>query len=433
MVALSSTSTLDRLLRPALERAVTFARSSPTVRHELMEVPPGIRPLLHFTKLPPRALSAVRVALDNEPEFLRRVGEASSEAALGPAGWLFVTRPEHWREQLEVLVAAAESSREHDEAETARRDAAHLRSIVTDLETRIERADAEIDRLGRQVREQQASLDDATARAGRLGDELEKSRGERGDAVRRLKDVEARLALRTAELRALRTAGPEPSVESDSDDDAPDPGLDVAAMVGLSGRLAERIAQVSELVEQLRDELAPATFTDDLTEDIAARPGSPGGQFGRRTPRRRRPVTLRRGVLDDSSEAAEQLFSLPGAVVLVDGYNLAILAWSELTTSERRRCLEQVAVSWHARYGADFILVFDGDSAGGRAVRTAGSPVRVMFTPEAVEADDEILARISEIPLETPCIVVSDDRRVRAGASERGANVVGSRQVLSLL
>ena len=55
------------------------------------------------------------------------------------------------------------------------------------------------------------------------------------------------------------------------------------------------------------------------------------------------------------------------------------------------------------------------------------------FTAAEVEADDEILDLIGEVDLERPCIVVSDDRRVRDGARRRGANVLGSRQIVPLL
>jgi hypothetical protein len=59
--------------------------------------------------------------------------------------------------------------------------------------------------------------------------------------------------------------------------------------------------------------------------------------------------------------------------------------------------------------------------------------VRVRFTPAGVEADDELLRLVLAAPRSRPVVVVSGDRRVRSGAGELGANVVGSATLVDLL
>jgi hypothetical protein len=97
---------LDATLRAALEAALAVAREgeddTPAV-----PAPAGLRPFLRFAKLPPRALTATRKALDGDDEFRARVAEAAGEADVGRAGWLFLARPKGWEEELAALVEGA--------------------------------------------------------------------------------------------------------------------------------------------------------------------------------------------------------------------------------------------------------------------------------------------------------------------------------------
>jgi len=66
-------------------------------------------------------------------------------------------------------------------------------------------------------------------------------------------------------------------------------------------------------------------------------------------------------------------------------------------------------------------------------VPATARPVRVMFSPPGVEADDVILDEVAGVDPQRPVVVVSSDRRVRDGARARGANVLRSSQLLDLL
>ena len=120
-------------------------------------------------------------------------------------------------------------------------------------------------------------------------------------------------------------------------------------------------------------------------------------------------------------------------MALVDGYNVTMLAWPDLSVTDQRLALERAAARLQVQLGAQMVLVFDGDSDGGTAVRAAvGSPVRVRFTHHDVEADDEILDMIEAVSAPV-VVVVSNDRRVLDGARERGANVVRSTDFVALV
>ena len=156
------------------------------------------------------------------------------------------------------------------------------------------------------------------------------------------------------------------------------------------------------------------------------------------TPRRvasakRSKLPIPPGLFDDSIEVAEYLLGVPGIIVLVDGYNVTREAHDDWELDRQRDWLEQGLRNLAARTSASFDVVFDGADlpSHGRGGRDAG--VRVRFSPAGVEADDVLIDSVSAVAADRPVVIVSSDRRVRTGASERGANVLHSRQLLAML
>jgi predicted RNA-binding protein with PIN domain len=141
--------------------------------------------------------------------------------------------------------------------------------------------------------------------------------------------------------------------------------------------------------------------------------------------RRRHPIALPGGVLDDSADAANHLVRIPGVRVVVDGYNVAKLRWPTLGPSELRERLLAAVAAVAARTGARFHVVFDGDGAAASTAVQRRVGLRVTFTAKDVEADDAILALVEREPDGVPVVVVSNDRRVADGARERGAAALG--------
>lgn len=143
-------------------------------------------------------------------------------------------------------------------------------------------------------------------------------------------------------------------------------------------------------------------------------------------------MRLHRGATEDDPVGLRQLLDTPGAVVLVDGWNVSMAGWPAATGAQQRDRL--VSAVGALRTAADSVhLVFDGDDDGGRPAVSTPLPVRVHFSPGDTEADDVILGMVADLPATTPVVVVSSDGRVRRGAREHGANVAPSEALLALL
>jgi len=165
----------------------------------------------------------------------------------------------------------------------------------------------------------------------------------------------------------------------------------------------------------------------------SSKPPAPGEAV---RPGRRIPVALPGGLLDDSVAAAEHLLRTPGAVLVVDGYNVTMTGWPELAAAEQRRRLVALLADLAARTSTRVELVFDGaevDTATVTVPAPARQWVRVRFSAPDVEADDVVLDLVAQLPAAQPVIVVSSDNRVRQGARRGGANLLYSRQLLDTL
>lgn len=121
-LSIPTSSAGDALLRLALEAALVVAREGEEETPALT-APVPLRPFLRFAKLPPKALAATRRVLDTDEEFRGRVAEVAEEATVGRAGWLFLSRPEGWEDELGALVTEAEAAVEEQSDRRAENDA----------------------------------------------------------------------------------------------------------------------------------------------------------------------------------------------------------------------------------------------------------------------------------------------------------------------
>jgi len=306
---------------------------------------------------------------------------------------------------------------------------------------------------------------DAADERDRLQAEAARLADERATAIRKLKDLEVQHAQRNAELRGVRHELRMATAELATADLGAGPARPGAAPeaapagAGGTGPTAPPLDReaLAALVEQA------AAATDVLSRALAAvsslvgaePAGGDGGGAGgggdvgggeggggeggggpavrRRRVARRRPAPLPPGILDDGAAGAEHLVRQPGALVLVDGYNVSKTQWSGLPAAEQRRRLLDACAELHARCGTDVEVVFDGAGEAPTAGALVRADVRYRFTPAGVEADDAVLARVDEEPPGRVVVVASSDRRVADGARLRGANVVGARQFLAVL
>ena len=446
-----TSAALDKLLRPALEAAVAVARAGEEDT-PVVDAPANLRPFLQFAKLRGPAVAAARRAVDADEEFRARVVEAVSQEEVGRAGWLFLTRPDGWEDELESLergvAEAGEVAADRRAENDARRRLAGAEAATQRAEAAAAAAQAESARAAAALAEERRARRAVAEEAGGLARRLEqvtaerdRARGERDRAREEERGARQRAEGLEGALEELRSSPPPPP------EPAPPPGEPAAVpeavahaeevrQAGAALRQAARAA--TAMAESLR--LAGAALGAPAPDPVAATPPTPApappGERRERRPRppRRTPVSLPPGVLDDSVEAADHLFRAPGITVLVDGYNVSQLGWPDLPISEQRRRLVDALTELAARTGADVSVVFDGaDPVSPAAVPTTSRLVKVSFSPPDVEADDVVLARVADTDPARPVAVVSSDRRVADGAAAMGANVVSSHQLLAAM
>jgi predicted RNA-binding protein with PIN domain len=438
------------VLRPVLEAALAVAREgeedTPAV-----QAPAPLRPFLRFAKLPPRALAATRKALDADGEFRGRVVEVAKESDVGRAGWLFLTRPDGWQDELAGLVEGAEESAREQADRRAERDARHRLAAVQQAAQKAEAAAVAARGEAAEAasvlvearRARQAAMDEAAA-ASRRADELSAERDRLRAALSTLKAEAESLRRRLAEadaerveLRATVAAASAVVPVAPPPVPIPPPGPPVGVV-----ELGDAADAAARLADALRAAVAALGAPVDQSEPEPASPPPAQVQAGvrravRRAERpepRRRPAPLPPAVFDDSVDAAAHLVRVPDVVLLIDGYNVSQSGWPGLGIAEQRRRLVDALAELSARTGAEPRVVFDGaELAMPGVVPTTGQAVRVTFSPPGVEADDVVIEMAGQLPLHRPLVVVSSDKRVQAGARQAGANVISTEQLLAVL
>lgn len=98
-----------------------------------------------------------------------------------------------------------------------------------------------------------------------------------------------------------------------------------------------------------------------------------------------------------------------GALLVVDGYNLARTAWSALEPEEERRRTVALLEEAAARRGTPVTVVFDGD---GSVAPAASRSVRTVFSAAGVTADEAIADLLHTLSSDQEVVVVSSDREV---------------------
>ncbi len=414
----------------------------------MVPAPVALRPFLHFARLPVRAVVAARRAVDADDEFRGRVAEAVSEGDVGRAGWLWLTRPPGWEAELESLASgvaeAGEAAADRRAENEARRRLAGAEAATQRAEAAVTAAQAEASRATAALSEERRArravtqeaedlsrrLEQATGERDRARGERDRAREEAGRAQRKASELKEALE----ELRRTPPPAPEPVAPPPV---TPDAGPAAEDVQRAAGALLQASGAAAGMATSLRQAAVALGAELPQPERPPARPEQAGPSPRReRAPRppRRVPAALPPGVLDDSVEAADHLFRVPGMTVLVDGYNASQLGWFELPIAEQRRRLVDALTELAIRTGADISVVFDGaDPVGPAVVPTTARLVKVSFSAPDVEADDVVLARVADLDPARPVVVASSDRRVRDGSAALGANVISSAQLLAAL
>jgi predicted RNA-binding protein with PIN domain len=143
-------------------------------------------------------------------------------------------------------------------------------------------------------------------------------------------------------------------------------------------------------------------------------------------------VRIPPGMQDDDPGAIEAMMRTPGLAVIVDGYNVSMLAWPTAVVAEQRERLCDALVEFQLRFRCEVTVVFDGAEVQGvRPLRRRG--LRIVFSSAGQEADEVVVGEVMFRPDDVPVVVVSSDREVRAGAESEGAMVLASDELLALM
>jgi hypothetical protein len=414
--------------------------------------------VLGFARLSAAAYGTIARVLEEDGIFRARVAEAADEDEIGRAGWLYLHRPVGWLDDPALRGAPAPGAADADAGTVAsrreERAASRLRKAAADAEAARRRSADLLAEARRSEAEVRADRDRLAATVDRLEEE-------RNAAVRRSKEVEAKLAATRrdlkvarqatmdaeAELAALRSAGSPPAAAVPAPAAPPtapaDPGTARAGPAFDPAEVAGSVAAASAAAAELASALADAARALDLaapaeapTADVAssARPPGPGGRAGAsRSPRARRAArvqpSLPPGAFGGTPEAHRALLADRANLLVVDGYNVARVAWSGLAPEEERRRTVALLEDVQARSGGRVVVVFDGDDAV--TAPKASRDVRVRFSATGQTADEAIVDLVAATPPSTPVVVVSSDRAVAADAKRQGAVAVGSRAFLT--
>ena len=409
-----------RHLRSALEYAVLIAAEGQKRRPPLV-FPKELKPLLSSPRLPASALGRVRRAVEGNAEYRRAIAAGAVPELVDEVGRLWLNGAEGWEARAAELIAEQEAEKQHGDL---RRDLQRAEKRRVAAEQATARIQAELMQRDATLAEQSAELDELRADVMKANDALEEMRAELIDTRNEIRHARDREAAAVARADALAGRADDGSVEAGD-----------AGSVGDGAVDADRVAAGREVADEARRRLAEAAaasreFTDHLESllvpDVPARTDAGGPDAPRR-----QPIALPGGVISTSAVAARHLLAA-GAAILVDGYNVAMLAWPDRSLQEQRDALIARAENLARRSGADITIVFDGSSVVGAHAAHRKS-VRVVYSPEGTTADDVIRAEVDRLEPGAPVVVVTNDREIVADVKAAGANVIPSNAFIAAL
>jgi predicted RNA-binding protein with PIN domain len=385
-------------LRSALQFAVTVANAGRAQRPPL-PVPPTIRPFLKPKVLPASALPIVRDAVEHDSAFRQRLVDGAVADLVDTVGVLWLRRPDGWQNDVRELLeaepvpAAAPPApgRESKRREAAEAAATSARAEATELREALQRERSESTRLAAELDRSQRDLQSVRRQLQELQAGLEKQRSGTSRESARLDAAQREVADLKDSLAAAKAA------------------RDAA--------LAQRVDQSPTLdldVERLRSLLGEAVT---LVAD-------------RRRAAGRVPLAIPGGMYGDSEAAAEHLVRSADMVV-VDGYNVAMLGWPSLTLEQQRAQCIAGAERLAARWGTYVHVVFDGADVPGAHAKERRL-VKVSYSPAEVLADDVLRAEVRTLDTARSVVVVTNDQAVVRDVKALGANVVSSDAFLAL-
>lgn len=398
-----------RHLRPALEYAVLIVREGQKLKPPLAH-PPGFKKYLKMQRLPASSLPTIRRMIETDDDFRKRIARGAVPDLVDEIGRVWLRRPAGWEERLRQLVAEAEADEEQADAARQLRRAERRREAA---EQAAARTRAELVVLEERLGERDEVIEGLRSDVVKLGEEIESLRAELADTRTEARHARDRERAATTKLAAAESARADAAAARGEAEEVRDEALaDRAALAAERSELARLAATAESLAAQLTSLAAPRAS------------GSPPAV-------RRTALALPGGVMGDSEAAAEYLLR-SGASVLVDGYNVAKLAWPDLDLAGQRIVLLDAIENLVKRFGSDVTVVFDGADVTG-ATADGRRVVRVVFSPAGVIADDVIRDEVRRLPPTRQVVVVTNDQAIVRDVRAMAANTLSSDQLIALL
>jgi len=387
-----------------------------------IDIPTSLARVARFAPAKRARLAAAGLgqAVQNDTAFRALVAEHAANATddvgvVSAAARAYLLRSP---DEQELIDAAADAVRDND----ARARVAELERTVRKLTSQSQRLTAELESARRQGAPDAQAMADTERLRQRLRDQ-----GTRLRELQQEVDAGARLAAEritalTAELDRARTETAAWRQRADTEAVRADAAQEQVSRMreastdrrAVSDRRIELLLGALEgAATGLRREWDLLGGGDDPADVIAARLARilPGGE---RTA--------------DPSRLTAWL-GLPGAHLIVDGYNVTKTGYPELSLAEQRDRLIRTLAALAARTSVEVTVVFDG--AAVTTARPPGRGIRVLFSPPGVIADDVIRDLVRAEPAGRVLIVVSSDRQIVEAVSRDGARTAGSAVLLA--
>jgi predicted RNA-binding protein with PIN domain len=405
-VDMSEASAIEhRDLRSAIEFAVAMSEELGK-RKAPVSVPRELRSMAGKPRIPTGSLGRLRRVIEADDRFREVLAAGAIAELVDPIGMLWLQRPEGWEARAAQLVAERSAREEDADLRAALRREEKRRLAAEQVAVRLR---AELVERDTSIAALRTEVDVLRADVVKADDEVASVRTELVDARIEARHARDREAAAVAKLAAAMSAPAvpidDPRVEGAPTDETT-PGIDPSD-----------IADVAQAVRDLAGRLDALLPADDLEAPV------------RRD--ERRPMRLPGGVIASSAAAAEFLLR-SDAVVLVDGYNVAKLAWPSRSLEAQRHQLLDALENVARRFGTDVTVVFDG-----AAVVGAHAPrrrlIRVVYSSEGVIADDVIRDEVRRLPAGRGVVVVTNDAEIVTDVKALGANVVPSNALIAVL
>ena len=397
----------NRRLRSAIEFAVAISEAGQRLRPPLA-FPPELKPHLRANRIPTSALGPLRRAIEADDGFRRRLAAGVVDELVDPIGREWLCREDGWEQRIAALVADEEERANDASAATQLRRAEKRREAAEQVALRTR---AELVAAAARLETMRRERDEARRQAAAVTGEVEAAR----------RDVEAaRRGERHANDRARAAADRLGGVEAER----------AAAVARAAAAEGQRDALLAERAQRSGAPVSPDRL--DAVRELARQARGVAERLERlvATPAPRTPLSLPGGAARESARATEHLLR-SGAVVLVDGYNVAKLGWPDDELATQRERLLEATDDLARRFASDLVVVFDGAEVTGGHTRRRRL-TRVTWSPSGVTADDVIRAEVAAVPSARPVVVVTNDQAIRRDVAAAGANTLSSDAFLAV-